>query len=128
VLIVLPPENPDAPERWVVPLPEPLEKAYTRAEISPVGDRVAWLADHPATLPKLTLLRGWPFVVTESRRRATIWLSALDGSGLRFLGRLPPQAGVNALEWDPSGASISFLHQEAIWRVPLAREVRVKRN
>ncbi len=90
--------------RWTIALP-----GYAaEAEVSPKGDRVAWLLTSSASEPPAVL--GNP--------SASLWVGNLDGSQMHKVGSV--EGGERPLQvcWLPSGDQLSFEYQGAIWTVP----------
>jgi hypothetical protein len=95
------------------------------AEISPQGDRIAWLLDceHVSWFSALLHRLHASFQVT-TQPTEEIWVSHLDGSQMHEIGHIPArpreQYGVEieGLHWLPDGKKLSFLYKDALWTVP----------
>lgn len=78
-------------------------------QFSPHGDRIAWWLEEKHN----------PGVVT-------LWISDLNGHGLRELGEIGIEPSERcpltlcSLEWLPDGKRLSFLYQDALWTVPVS--------
>ena len=97
--------QPQPLHEWTITLPD---KA-TEVAVSPDGRRVAWL------------LTG------GSGSSQALWVSALDGGGMREIGAVPirkgavggrPPSFVSQLDWVPGDKAVSFLYGDALWTVP----------
>src|SRR5262249_25318985 len=89
--------------------------------LSPQGDRLAWKTntwnDWRSALSAFT--SGQP----QGRNIIyAIWVSRLDGSGMRELGseRLTTAGGspIEHLRWLPDGKSVSFVYNNALYTIP----------
>ncbi len=107
----------------------PRAKTIEETKISPTGDRIAWLVDAAHVDPVLARLRRLlPFLQTSVQPHQELWVSRLDGTGMRVVGqvpilgrnRKPPQ--VSDLRWLPDGKHLSFAYDDALWTVPAPRE------
>jgi hypothetical protein len=95
-------------------------------QLSPDGDRIAWLLIRPADETMLRIRRMLPFGPTMNFRvRKEIWVSRLDGSQMRPLAagdpmerNAPSPDQPQFIRWTPDGKSISYLYKGAIWAVP----------
>lgn len=98
-------------------------------QFSPRGDRIAWLFTYDQTQfhpsPLMTFLhRFLPFVHNDAPDDISLWVSALDGSGMHEIGRAPAkhsptgQLEPDLLEWLPDGKRLSFRYNGSLWTVP----------
>lgn len=111
---------------WLVKLP-PHTMAW-EGKIAPAGDRVAWLITTEYVDPALAALhRLLPPVKTYAQSRQELWISRLDGTGMQVLGQTPigmkngNQVSVADLRWLPDGRHLSFVYDDALWRVSTSR-------
>src|SRR5262249_34844636 len=87
--------------------------------VSPGGDRLAWL------------LGGRPSSSTRPPVDYSLWISGLDGSGLRELGRTRLKSEKSSskrgervddrpwgLRWVPDGRQVSFLYGDGLFAAP----------
>ncbi len=86
-------------------------------QVGPTGDRLAWLVFFQERWPHLRWERSFPFVQTETRFVASLWVSGLDGSRLREVGHLPPSEDIRRISWTPDGHHLSFVCRDALWKV-----------
>ncbi len=85
------------------------------------GNRVAILFSIEPAFPRFVLTGQFPFFRPESRWFQELWIEALDGSGLRKIGRTRAHEGISGVQWTADGKAITFLSGDALWRVPIAR-------
>ena len=102
---------------------------YQAMAVSRQGDRIAWqlgFTDKPA-VPRW-LCRLLPFLKRPESRRISLWVSRLDGSGMREVGSTPVESDlpgppfVGELRWLPSGKTLSFVtqgYEDSKWTVRL---------
>ncbi|MCW3097371.1 MAG: hypothetical protein JWL77_2989 [Chthonomonadaceae bacterium] len=109
--------------KWSVALPP--QTTLREAKISPIGDRIAWLVDAKDVAPGLAALhRLIPFIKVPSQPRHELWISRLDGTGMRILGETSTKVRngnpllIGDLRWLPDGKHLSFFYDGALWTVP----------
>jgi hypothetical protein len=95
---------------WDLDRPEPLSlhkvelpANVLRAAVSPDGTRIAWLTQRSAD--------------DEPGSLGAIWVSAMDGSGLRRIISTSMNIERHTLQWLPGGRSISFVVEGALYSV-----------
>jgi hypothetical protein len=97
-------------------------------ELSPPGDRLAWLI-HIMAEPSLVqrmLSRWMPWL--EARSHIELRTTKLDGSDVNRIGYIElhylqpyedDYAGPGGLRWLPDGRRLSFVYQGGLWTVPV---------
>lgn len=93
---------------------------------SPRGDRLAWfMVEKENTFWSEQILRWLPHDMPFGPRYSlSLWVSRSDGRGMRKLGKLKTEPTLqfrllNMLRWTPDGKRLSFLHDNALWTVPV---------
>jgi hypothetical protein len=113
----------DQPEGWhrrVLPLPAALA-GYDDVHVyaAPTGDHLAWLAHARSSFPTVGVSGRFPFLTVQVQHRTTLFVSTLDGTDLRRVGRTPAGVTLEHLQWIPESIAISFLHAGRLWIQPV---------
>jgi len=96
-----------------------------RVKLSPHGEQIAWLVDSVQIDPgRAALQRLLPFLKAPPQVQQQLWISCLDGKGMRLVGQtlLKTRSGnevrITDLRWLPNGKRLSFSYEDALWTVP----------
>jgi hypothetical protein len=107
---------------WSVDLP--MHTTVAEARISPTGDRIAWILNGERINPTDILLhRLFTSFNIITHHTQELWVSAIDGSGLREIGHSPPNPGpdapgdINDLRWLPDRRALSYLYNDRLYRI-----------
>ncbi len=118
--------NRAADRSWSFALPSTAE--VSTIELSPQGERLAWLLVYSRRPALVTLLsRLLPFLAAKFPpvEGVSVWVSGLDGKAMREIGfQEMPRNGtapdrVTELRWMPDGKHLSFLHRHALYSIPV---------
>jgi len=111
--------------KWLVSPPHDTTiGTIANIRLSPTGDRIAWLVDSAQVdSGRAALHRLLPFVSVPMQLRQELWISRLDGKGMRLVGQtlLKTRSGnevrITDLRWLPNGKRLSFSYEDALWTV-----------
>jgi hypothetical protein len=118
------------PAEKLVPLPGFADNYSTI--VSPRGDRIAWVISGTGRKSPTNLLeRLFGFLGQKPVPTTGLWVSKVDGSELHEIGRMEfpwkpkgntlPSAALrpSLVRWMPDGKHLSFIHDEALYTVPV---------
>lgn len=100
-------------------LPNRINPADWMSVMAPTGDRLAWLIFFQQKWPHVEWQREFPFVRSETRYLASLWVSGLDGSDLREIGHLGAGEDLRRIAWTPDGRRLSYVYRDTLWTVPV---------
>jgi hypothetical protein len=119
---------PGAPfKKWAITLGPEVSYSSQRV-LSPDKDHIAWKVVCRRSSPFLTMLgRVFSRLRSEPRETAEIWVSRLDGSGMREIGHLNLHLGPNSvgektpseIRWTPDGKKLSYIYKDTLYTVPV---------
>jgi len=96
-------------------------------ELSPQGDRLAWLVNRRVDFPAPDWLSRWlPRTSVTPRFYTELRVTNLDGTHVKTIGSIErkpnngnrPEARPFRIHWLPAGRHISFIYDGALWAVP----------
>jgi len=110
------------------PVKPPHNTTIEETRISPQGNRIAWLVESAYVDAGRAALHRWlPFFKAPSQPREELWISQLDGAGMRIVGQIPirvrsgNEVRITDLRWLPDGKHLSFSYEDALWTVSAQR-------
>ena len=117
---------------WSLDSPKPLHQFTVHlpglvkdVRVSPQGDRVAWIVERQYASPVFKMLqRLFPALKKDEHESLEIYVSHLDGSHLREIGRVDRKSSpiwrlIEEMRWLPGGKCLSFIVNETLWTVPV---------
>ena len=108
-------------ERYPIRLPA--RASAVELEVSPQGDRIAWMLSFSGSSPVTSLSRVLPFIHTgPGQTSGEVWVSDIRGEHMKPLVTGAASAsvynGIRFLRWTPDGSQISFVYDGRLYTVP----------
>ena len=95
----------------------PARAVVREFKLSPDGGRIAWIFSITRRWPQFQKTPKPPGFRRVDHVAQSLWISGVDGGGMRELGRLQPRETISGLNWQPDSRSVSFVFQDTLWTV-----------